>query len=97
MIVREKRKQASCDCSKAEIWCLHGGPHILITYQDSPGAPENENIRERPYDVEETASKDITVGDVGLTVTNYYVYIVKDTPACCKIMDLVRGFYEVLT
>jgi hypothetical protein len=60
---------------------------MLITYQDSPGAPENANIRERPYDVEETADEDVAVGNVGSTGVNYYVYPVKYGPTL--LQDIV--------
>lgn len=86
MIESEKPEQAGYDCCNTETLCLHVGPQILITYQDSPDAPKNEEIREYPKAIVEGADKDIAVGNADLKGTNEHVYIVKDRPACYEIM-----------
>jgi hypothetical protein len=66
---------------------------MLITYQDSPGAPEDANIRECPYDVEKKADEDIAIENTGLTGVNYHVYPVKYGPAFVTRRSLVRGLH----
>jgi hypothetical protein len=91
MIESEKTEQAGYDGSTSEAQCLlHAGPQMVITHQDSPGAPENKDIRKGPYGVVEAADKDVAVGDVGSKVMSYYVCPVKDKPTCYEIMFSAR-------
>ncbi|KAI9786205.1 MAG: hypothetical protein M1839_007615 [Geoglossum umbratile] len=57
---------------------------ILITGQDSPGAPKNEDVREHPKDIVEIARKDIAIGNDDLVVTDTRVYPVKDKPTVSR-------------
>ena len=59
---------------------------MFEAYQDSPSSPKNEDIGERPDDIEETADQDIAVFNADSMVTNYYVYPVENKIACFNIM-----------